>query len=182
MRRHRNGKNGFSLIEVLLVLAILGIISTIAIPSYLGQRRRARVIGDAQTNAQVLRMALESRKAENGVYGAAGTYTWTNGTPSSSHLPSQLHTQGQFQDELQPSPRFHRAHLHAYRAGPDRGWGHNSDHHPDRIYYHRRLLNLWLEGFHLLLGEGLDHLLLLRLVLLLREGLQGSEFITFIGV
>ncbi|WP_005032175.1 type IV pilin protein [Holophaga foetida] len=89
MRRHRNGKNGFSLIEVLLVLAILGIISTIAIPSYLGQRRRARVIGDAQTNAQVLRMALETRKAENGVYGTTGTYTWTNGTPSNStFLPS----------------------------------------------------------------------------------------------
>ncbi|MBP1627693.1 MAG: hypothetical protein H6Q00_2168 [Holophagaceae bacterium] len=89
MRAHGNGKSGFSLVEVLLVLAILGIISTIAIPSYLGQRRRARLIGDAQANAQVLRMALESRKAENGVYGTGGTYTWTDGTPSSSSfLPS----------------------------------------------------------------------------------------------
>lgn len=70
--------NGFSLVELLLVLAILGIISGIAIPSYLGQRRRARLIGDAQANAQVLRMQLESYRAEVGTYGASGaTYAWT---------------------------------------------------------------------------------------------------------
>jgi prepilin-type N-terminal cleavage/methylation domain-containing protein len=75
---------GFSLIEMLLVLAIIGILSGIAIPSYLGQRRRARVIGDALSNAKVLQMALESRKAENGVYGTASTdYVWNaDGTGS----------------------------------------------------------------------------------------------------
>ena len=73
----RNRVRGFSLIEILLVLAIIGILSGIAIPSYLGQRRRARVIGDAISNAKVLQMALESRKAENGVYGAVSTsYDW----------------------------------------------------------------------------------------------------------
>ncbi len=67
---------GFSLIEILLVLAILGIISAIAIPSYMGQRRRARVIGDAMSNARVLQMDLESRKADGGIYGAEGAYSW----------------------------------------------------------------------------------------------------------
>ena len=71
----RNRTRGFSLIEVLLVLAIIGILSSIAIPSYLGQRRRARVIGDAISNAKVIQMALESRKAENGTYGAPVSYT-----------------------------------------------------------------------------------------------------------
>ncbi|WLT30605.1 type IV pilin protein [Geothrix sp. PMB-07] len=71
-----NRARGFTLIEVLLVLAILGIISAIAIPSFLGQRRRARVIGDARSNAYVLIMALESRKADLGTYGIAGVYTW----------------------------------------------------------------------------------------------------------
>ena len=60
---------GFSLIELLLVLAIMGIISGIAIPAFLSQRRRARLIGDAQANAQVLRMQLETYKADAGVYG-----------------------------------------------------------------------------------------------------------------
>jgi len=67
---------GFSLMEMLLVVAIIGIVSGIAIPSYLGQRRRARVIGDAMSNARVLSMALESRKADVGVYGVDGTYDW----------------------------------------------------------------------------------------------------------
>lgn len=75
MRRSHDSR-GFSLIELLLVLAILGIIAGFAVPSYLGQRRRARVIGDAMTNASVIRQMLETRKAENGLYAAKGTYDW----------------------------------------------------------------------------------------------------------
>lgn len=85
----RKPTHGFSLVELLLVLAIIGILSGIAIPSYLGQRRRARIIGDAQANAQVLRMQLENRKADLGIYGTAGTYTWTGGaSPSASTNPA----------------------------------------------------------------------------------------------
>lgn len=76
MRKERN-EAGFSLIEILLVLAILGIISGIAIPSFMGQRKRARVIGDARSNAQVLSMMLETRRADFGTYGTTGSsYDW----------------------------------------------------------------------------------------------------------
>lgn len=80
----RKSERGFSLVEILLVLAIIGILSGIAIPSYLGQRRRARVIGDAISNAKVMAMMLEARKAENGVYGSVSTYAWSGGTPDTS--------------------------------------------------------------------------------------------------
>ena len=89
MNRTRTSE-GFSLIELLLVLAIIGIISAIAIPSFLGQRRRARMIGDAKANAAVLRMSLESRKADAGVYGPANAaYSWTASTvPAASVNPA----------------------------------------------------------------------------------------------
>lgn len=66
---------GFSLIELLLVLAIIGIVSFIAIPTFMSQRRRARVIGDAIANAKILQLALETRKSDSGLYAPVGTYT-----------------------------------------------------------------------------------------------------------
>ena len=82
MSRHSRAR-GFSLVELLLVLALIAIISAIAIPSYLGQRRRARVIGDAIANAKSLQMALENHRAETGLYAAGGTYDWkADGTGS----------------------------------------------------------------------------------------------------
>jgi len=85
---------GFSLVELLLVLAIIGIISGIAIPSFLMQRRRARIIGDAKSNASVLAMQLESHRADVGLYGSVGTtYTWTNTTaPAASVSPAPYFT------------------------------------------------------------------------------------------
>jgi prepilin-type N-terminal cleavage/methylation domain-containing protein len=67
---------GYSLVEMLLVLAIIGILGGIAIPSFMGQRHRARVIGDAMSNAKVLQMNLESLKSDTGLYGGAGIYQW----------------------------------------------------------------------------------------------------------
>lgn len=94
MSRSASNK-GFSLIELLLVLVLIGIISAIAIPSFLGQRRRARVIGDAISNAKVLAMTLEGRKAENGLYGVAGDYTWkADGTRPSTDIAPSFTPQG----------------------------------------------------------------------------------------
>lgn len=77
---NRQLKNGFSLIEVMVALAIIGVISAIAIPKLTGARSMARYAGDAKANASVLRMAMEQLLWSRGgsTYGAAGTvWTWT---------------------------------------------------------------------------------------------------------
>lgn len=92
--RRSSRAQGFSLVELLLVLALIGILSGIAIPAFLGQRRRARVIGDAQANAHALAMALESLRAEKGLYAASGTtWAWTaSGTAPTASAGAPLFT------------------------------------------------------------------------------------------
>ncbi|WP_291270781.1 prepilin-type N-terminal cleavage/methylation domain-containing protein [Geothrix sp.] len=74
----RARSRGFSLVELLLVLAVIGALVGIAVPSLTGQRQRAKRIGDAEANARTIAMAMEATKAENGIYGPANaTATWT---------------------------------------------------------------------------------------------------------
>lgn len=69
---------GFSFIEVMLVVVIIGILSAIAIPALLGQKKNAELVGDAQQNTKSLQMMLETAKADAGVYGAPGAVTAWN--------------------------------------------------------------------------------------------------------
>jgi len=62
-----NKKTGFSLIELLIVIAILGILASIAIPLFLGQQKKA-VFSEAKSNLESLRLLEEQYFAENGCY------------------------------------------------------------------------------------------------------------------
>lgn len=58
---------GFTIIELLIVVSIIGILATIAIPMFLGQRTKA-MRTEAMTNLESIRMLEEQYYAEEGEY------------------------------------------------------------------------------------------------------------------
>ena len=75
-------KKGITLIEMLIVVAIIGILAAVAIPAYVGQQTRAART-EAYTNLQTLRLLEEQYYAENGCYYRTGaTPVCTNATIS----------------------------------------------------------------------------------------------------
>lgn len=62
---------GFTLTELIIVVAIIGILAAIAIPTYTGQQKRAART-EAYTNLQTLRLLEEQYFAENGCYYRTG--------------------------------------------------------------------------------------------------------------
>lgn len=62
-------KKGVTLVELIIVVAIIGILAMIAIPGYIGQQKRAART-EAYSNLQNLRLLEEQFFAENGAYTA----------------------------------------------------------------------------------------------------------------
>lgn len=60
-------RKGFSLIELMIAVTIIGILSAIAIPTYMGVQKRARR-SEFKTNLEVLRLLEEKAFAERGAY------------------------------------------------------------------------------------------------------------------
>ena len=80
---HSASAKGFSLIELMVTLAILGILAAIAIPAYNGYIKTAKM-SEAHNNLAALRLAEEENYLENNSY-FTGTDT-TNLTANSNGL------------------------------------------------------------------------------------------------
>ncbi len=76
------------LIAVPLLFAIIGVITSLCLLSH--RRHEHTVIPDAVSNAQVIRMIMECRKADTGTYGPVGVYAWMadGARPANDLLPS----------------------------------------------------------------------------------------------
>jgi len=71
LRTRRGQAAGFTLIELMIVVAIIAILAAIAIPSYSNYITRSKLT-DAQNNLSAYRVAMEQYYQDNRQYGSGG--------------------------------------------------------------------------------------------------------------
>ena len=67
IRQKKNVEAGFTLIELMVVIIILGLLAAVAIPRFMGESDKAKV-GTTKTQIVMLETALRMYKLDNGSY------------------------------------------------------------------------------------------------------------------
>ena len=80
----RQAAKGFTLIELMVVVAIVGILAAIAVPTYTEQARKGRRADAVRAIGQV-QLSLERWRAENPCYGQSGVGTCPTFTASGTY-------------------------------------------------------------------------------------------------
>jgi type IV pilus assembly protein PilA len=75
MLRGKKGKKGFTLIELMIVVAIIGILAAIAIPNFLRFQAKSKQ-SEAKTNLGGIFTAETSYFAENNAFADLGVISW----------------------------------------------------------------------------------------------------------
>lgn len=92
-RRAKQAQRGFSLIELMIVVAVIGILAAIAYPSYQENVRSTRR-ADAQGALMAFAAAMERYRTENGTYEKAATGGADTGAPLATLFPSEAPLDG----------------------------------------------------------------------------------------
>jgi prepilin-type N-terminal cleavage/methylation domain-containing protein len=72
-----NKKSGYTLVELLIVIAIIGILVSIGIVSYGSVNKRSRDT-KRKSDVEQIRSALEMYRADMGYYSGSGNGSWTD--------------------------------------------------------------------------------------------------------
>ena len=79
MKKLLRNKKGFTLMEMLIVVAIIGILVSVSIPVFSGQLEKAKEATD-KANERAAKAAAVTQYLTNGVTGTTGTYYYNAAT------------------------------------------------------------------------------------------------------
>jgi general secretion pathway protein G len=112
LMREITARDGFTLLELMVVITILGILSVMVVPRLMDIPKKARVTR-AQTDIQNIGMALERYNSDNGTYPTTeqGLEALIN-KPSTEPIPQSFNEGGYLQKKTMPKDPWGRAFIY----------------------------------------------------------------------